>query len=371
MFHAGAHTKNDTMQASIDHIVGQAQRRRTRFFTILGCVFVFTLCCATLGMSYGAVAIPAEHVWEVIFAHLNQRNAIVPQSSDNIIWLIRAPRVSVAGLIGSILALIGVVTQALVRNPLADPYVLGIESGAAAGAVAVITLVGSIHSSVLTPTLGGLFGALATVALVFGLSYQHGAIVPLRLLLIGVACSYALSGFTTFMQYSTHDPAGQAAILFWLIGGLGGADWAMVPPLLLTLLVSTLILFRSARALNLLAMGDATALSVGIQPDRVRVLLFVLTALAVAVAVTAVGPIGFVGLVVPHIGRLIVGADHRRLIPFVLIAGAAYLIAVDLLARVIFAPSEVPVGVLTAVIGAPVLIWLIRRRDRTLGGGRI
>ena len=266
------------------------------------------------------------------------------------------------------MALLGVAIQAMVRNPLADPYVLGIQSGAAAGAVSVITLLGSFNKTPFSPALGALIGAIGTVILVFSMSQHRGTVVPLRLLLVGVACSYALSGFTTFLQYSTHDPAGQAAILFWLIGGLGGADWPKVPYLSMALIVTFAVVMYYARALNVLAIGDSAAVSLGLRPHRIRIVLFFVLSVAVALSVSMVGPIGFVGLVIPHVGRLLVGADHRRLLPLSGVLGAAYLMTVDVIARMVFAPSEIPVGVLTAIFGAPIFIWMIHRRDSALVG---
>jgi iron complex transport system permease protein len=183
------------------------------------------------------------------------------------------------------------------------------------------------------------------------------------LLLVGVSLSFALSGITTFMQYATHDLAAQQAILFWLIGGLGGAEWSQIPLMAGVLAAGTIVIWYYARHLNALSVGDESASSLGMNPDQLRTRLFVILSLVVAAAVSMVGPVGFIGLVVPHVARLLVGAEHRRVIPVALVLGGTYLVSVDVIGRWLMAPSEIPVGVLTAILGTPFFIWLIRRRD--------
>lgn len=340
----------------------QRLRRRYRVTILILTGVLFAI--ATIGMSIGAVSVPFWQVWDIVWHHL--RNIPIAdelRGTDLIIWEIRAPRVVLGGLVGAGLAASGVAVQAMVRNPLADPYTLGIQSGAAAGAVAVIFFGGALRSGLISPAVGGFIGALVTLLLVFSLARQRGRVSSMRLLLVGISLSYALSGFTTFMQYATHDPAGQSAILFWIIGGLGGAEWSKIPLMAIVLGVAVVFIWYRARQLNVLAIGDESATALGMRPDHLRVQLFVVLSLAIAVAVSMVGPIGFVGLVVPHVARLIVGAEHRRVIPLSLLLGAIYLVGVDVLARWLIAPSEIPVGVLTAILGTPFFVWLIRRRD--------
>lgn len=340
-----------------------ARLRRRYALSLLGLLGLLFL-AATLGMSIGAVSVPFGQVWAVVWRHISQASAEVADAgADIIIWQIRAPRVALSMLVGAGLAAIGVAVQAMVRNPLADPYILGVESGAAAGAVAVIFFGGTLGKGIVSPALGAFTGAILTLILVFTLARQGGRVSSLRLLLVGVSLSFALSGITTFMQYATHDPAAQQAILFWLIGGLGGAEWSQIPLMAGVLAIGVVFIWYYARHLNAMATGDETAASLGMNPDRLRTRLFVVLSLVIAAAVSLVGPIGFIGLVVPHVARLIVGAEHRRVIPVALLLGALYLVLVDVVARWIFAPSEIPVGVLTAILGTPFFIWLIRRRD--------
>jgi ABC-type Fe3+-siderophore transport system permease subunit len=220
----------------------------------------------------------------------------------------------------------------------------------------------AVTTSGVAPVIGAFVGALATIALVFGLSRSNGRVSAIRLLLVGVSLSYALSGFTSFVLYSTRDFGAQTAIMFWMLGGLGVADWSRLPVITVTLVIGLGYLWYQARELNALSLGDDTATALGLDPNLLRTRLFIICSLVVAAIVSTVGPIGVVGLVVPHISRLLIGADHRRVIPASLILGATYLIGVDIVARSLFAPSEIPVGVVTAMLGTPFFLWLIRRR---------
>ena len=327
-------------------------------------LLVVLVCAASMAMSMGAVSVPLSTVWSSIVRHITGRAAPGPSvGNDTIVWQIRAPRVVLGMLAGAGLAIVGVAVQAMVRNPLADPYVMGVESGAAAAAVAVIYL-GRRHmyTGTVSPTIAGFGGALLTLVLVFGLARRNGRVSSVRLLLVGVAVSYALSGITSFFLYASRDPTGQGQVLFWILGGLGGSTWSKIPLALVIVLGGFVAFWYHARALNALAIGDDGAASLGMNPDRLRTRLLVICALMVASLVSIVGPIGFVGLVVPHIGRMIFGADHRRLLLATLLVGAVYLVLVDLVARTIFAPSEIPIGVVTAVMGTPFFLWLVRRR---------
>lgn len=349
--------------ATASDVLAEGKRMRRRYaLSLLGLIGALLL-AATVGMSIGAVSVPFREVWTIVGGHVFQPDNINASGMDTIIWQIRTPRVVLGALVGAGLAALGVAVQAMVRNPLADPYVLGVESGAAAGAVAVIFFGGAMGKGIFTPALGAFVGAILTLLLVFTLARQNGRVSSLRLLLVGVSLSFALSGITTFMQYATHDLAAQQAILFWLIGGLGGAEWPQIPLMAGVLLVGAVTIWYYARQLNALAVGDESATSLGMNPDQLRTRLFVVLSLVVAAAVSMVGPIGFIGLVVPHIARLIVGAEHRRVIPVSILLGGAYLVSVDVLGRWLMAPSEIPVGVLTAILGTPFFIWLIRRRD--------
>ena len=353
------------LSVAAQEALATGERLRARHLVALAVMIGALVLAATLAMSIGAVSVPFDEVWRIIWSHLTQAGgAVVSVGADSIIWEIRIPRVILGGLVGAGLAVLGVAVQAMVRNPLADPYILGVESGASAGAVAVIYYAGvlAVTTSGVAPVIGAFVGALATIALVFGLSRSNGRVSAIRLLLVGVSLSYALSGFTSFVLYSTRDFGAQAAIMFWMLGGLGVADWSRLPVITVTLVIGLGYLWYQARELNALSLGDDTATALGLDPNLLRTRLFIICSLVVAAIVSTVGPIGFVGLVVPHISRLLIGADHRRVIPASLILGATYLIGVDIVARSLFAPSEIPVGVVTAMLGTPFFLWLIRRR---------
>jgi len=344
--------------------LAEGARRQRRF--LLGVIGLVALlfASATLGMSLGAVGVPFGKVWSIVWHHVVHRSATNdPGGADPIIWQIRFPRVVLGALAGAGLSVVGVAVQAMVRNPLADPYVMGVESGAAAAAALVIYIGRTTASpSTVSPTLAAFGGALATLFVVFGLARRNGRVSSVRLLLVGVAVSYALSGITSFVLYAIRNSAAQSSVLFWLMGGLGGAAWSKVPIALAIVIVGFVAVWWHSRQLNALALGDDSAASLGMSPDRLRTRLLVICALLVASLVSMVGPIGFVGLVVPHVGRMLFGADHRRLIPVSLLLGAIYLVLVDIIARMLFRPSELPIGVVTAVVGTPFFLWLIRRR---------
>ena len=357
-------TAGEGASRAVTDALAHGARLRRRFVAGLVLLTVVLVLAVTLGMSVGSVHVPFGQVWSIVWRHLAHGTSDPGLAgTDSIIWQIRFPRVVMGLLVGAGLAVVGVAVQAMVRNPIADPYVLGVESGAAAGAVAVIFLGrhARVHG-VLSPALGAFMGALLTLLLVFALARRDGRVSSIRLLLVGVSLSYALSGFTSFLLYASHDPSAQSSILFWILGGLGGATWSQIPLTLAVVAFGAVVVWYYSRQLNALAVGDESAAALGMNPDRLRTKLLVVCSLVVAVMVSVAGPIGFVGLVVPHVGRMLFGADHRRLIPTSFLLGAIYLVLVDIVARTLFAPSEIPIGVVTAILGTPFFLWLIRRR---------
>ena len=359
-------TERPTADA-VEEVLAHGEHLRRRYLLSLVGLTVALLLVATLGMSIGAVQVPFDQVWTIIGRHLTGRPTPPGLGPDAVIWQIRFPRVLMGAAIGAELAVVGVAIQAMVRNPLADPYVLGVQSGASVGAVLVIYFgAGVFATGVVTPAIGAFVGAVVTLFGVFALARQGGRVSSLRLLLVGVALSYALDGLTSFFLYATRDPAAQNAILFWVLGSLGGTTWPKMPIVLGSLAIGLLVIGYHARQLNALAVGDESAASLGTDPDRLRSRLFVVCSLVIAGLVSVAGPIGFVGLVVPHVGRLLVGAEHRRLVPVSVLLGGTYLVGVDLFARTIFSPSEIPIGVVTAILGTPFFLWLLRRRGSSV-----
>ncbi len=278
-----------------------------------------------------------------------------------ILTQIRLPRVLLAALVGGALALCGAVMQGLFRNPLADPYLLGIASGATAGAALVIAL--HLDSSWGAVPVGALVGGVLAVAIVYRIAQTRWAqLDTYALILSGVALAALFSAVTSFLLFYAGASQDARRVIFWILGGLGGAQWLYVLGLLGTLLIAGAVLVLFARDLNALALGEEMAAHLGIEPRHLRKVLLLAVTLLTAVAVAVSGTIGFVGLIVPHMLRLIVGPDHRLLLPASALGGAVLLVLCDALARTVLAPAELPIGIITALLGAPFFLFLLRRR---------
>ncbi|WP_424889789.1 FecCD family ABC transporter permease [Streptomyces sp. XH2] len=289
-------------------------------------------------------------------------------SAYTIVWELRFPRALLAAVVGAGLSAVGVAVQAMVRNALADPFVLGISSGAAIGANAVL-LFGALASLGVWALSGAAFvSALAAMVLVYLAARTPQGLTPLRLVLTGSAMYYGFSAVTTLMIFTAERGEAARSAMMWLLGSLGGATWASLPVAAAVVLAGIGALLWSARSLNALAMGDETAAALGVDPDRMRRGLFVLAAAVTGAVVAVSGAIGFVGLMVPHVTRMLVGADHRRVLAVAPLLGAVLLVWVDIASRLLLAPVELPVGVLTALIGVPCFVLLMRRRRYSFGG---
>ena len=317
-----------------------------------------------LSVAMGTVTVPLGRVWAVVVARTVGDPTSVPALDAQIVWELRAPRVLLAAVVGACLGVCGAVLQAMVRNPLADPYMLGVSSGASLGAVAVVGLgVGGSLAATLGTTGAAFVGAGAVTVAVFVLAQRSGLLSDTRLILAGVAVGYLATAATSLVQLNV-DPASLRGILFWLMGSLAGATWSDLGLPTVVMLVVVARLLTRARDLNALAAGDDDAVALGVDVARLRIELLVTTSLLTAVTVAVAGGIGFVALMVPHAVRLVVGADHRRLLPTAMVTGALFLVLVDLATRTVDRPNEYPVTVLTAALGAPFFLWLLRRDSR-------
>jgi iron complex transport system permease protein len=287
---------------------------------------------------------------------------VAPDSERFIFFELRVPRVAAAALIGGALAIAGVVFQALLRNPLAEPYLLGLSGGGSFGAVISIVAFGShAASGVWGRTAAALGGCLAAIALVYAVASRGGGMRPSTLLLAGVvANAFFLAGLAA-VQYAA-SPTESQAILRWVMGGLSAPREGELLVLAIAVPVTVLVVVALAPQLNLLAFDEETARHLGVDVVRLRRTLFLATSLLTAACVAVSGPIGFVGLFVPHAVRFVVGPDHRVLAPASFFAGAAFLVLADAVARTAFAPQELPVGIVTAVVGAPAFVALLARR---------
>ena len=325
------------------------------------CTFLSLVLAAVLGVSLVTGSVPIG-IWRGVKGILNLWQAGTDRLTPlemTIIFSLRFPRVIFAGIIGASLALVGTVFQALLRNPLADPYVLGISGGSAVGAI-----VGIVVGAAALPggaTAMAFVGGLAAIVLVFGIAGREQTLPTQTLLLAGVIVNAFFSALIMFLA-SLSSRNELHNVLFWLMGDLSLASRQEIILAGISLLAISAIIYRDSKALNLLVMGEETALQLGINVEKTKKRLFFAASLLTAVAVSSSGIIGFVGLLVPHMMRLVFGADHRLLLPVTALFGASFLVAADSLARTITAPTELPVGVITALCGAPFFIYLLRKR---------
>jgi len=339
-------------------------RAATGFWSLQIGLLTALVLAILFAVGIGAVAIPLPITVQVIGSHLlpGWIAPVADPTQDQIIWVFRLPRVLLAVVVGAALAVSGTALQAMTRNPLSDPYIFGVSAGASVGAVLVITLGSAVMGGV-SLSLAAFLGALLSMILVYTLAQQQGRATPMRLVLAGVALSYVLSAVTSYLVLRSATPGGgAAAVLTWLAGSLGGAKWEQLGLPSAVVVLTTFLLIAQARPLNALMAGDETATGLGVNVERFRQQLFLVTSLLVGVVVAVSGSIGFVGLMIPHLVRMVVGSDHRRVLPTVALGGGVYLVLVDLVGRTIMAPQELPVGIVTAALGGPFFLWLLRRR---------
>ncbi|WP_285412990.1 iron ABC transporter permease [Pseudomonas sp. lyk4-40-TSB-59a] len=333
-------------------------RRYALLLIALGAVLLVS-CVVSLG--FGPARVPVDVVWRILLHKLFGLG--VPDWSagqEHIVWLIRVPRMLLGALVGAGLALIGAVLQAVTRNPLADPHLLGVTSGATLGAVIVVLHVGEIVG-LLTLPIAAFIGALSSMFLVLGIANRQGRLDSDRLLLCGVAVSFVMMAIANLLLFMG-DHRASSAVMFWMLGGLGLARWELLAVPALSVLLGLILLIGMARPLNALMAGEQTAVTLGLNARAVRLRVFVIASLMTGVLVSISGSIGFVGLMVPHIARRMIGAEHRRLLPVCVLLGSVFLVWVDVAARTLIAPEDLPIGVATAALGGLFFIALMRRR---------
>ncbi len=325
---------------------------------VVGVAFALALVVSVgAAVTIGPADLSLEEVWRSIGWHAGLPVEPLPVLRDGIVWELRLPRVLTAAAVGAGLALSGAVMQALTRNPLADPYLLGLSSGASLGAVAVLLL----GVTVLLP-LAAFLGALLALGATLLLASALGRITPTRTVLAGLAVSSLASAITSFVIFWTVTGDSYREILGWLLGSLSGARWPAVAIAVGAFVVAGLPVLLTGRLLDAFAFGDTAASALGVDVSRTRWLLLTAAALLTGALVSVSGAIGFVGLVLPHAVRLLVGPGHRALLPLSALTGAVFLLWADTLARTLFDPRELPVGIVTALIGAPVFALLLARR---------
>lgn len=348
---------------------GFRSAREARARVVLGACLAAVLAAALLAAGTGAVAIAPAQVLQLLAEPLGLDLGIATETHHALVfWSIRLPRVVVAVLVGASLGLAGAVMQGLFRNPLADPGLIGVSSSAALAAVATIVLgIGWIEPGLRPYALpaAAFLGGLAGTLVVWRIGTIGGETLTATTLLAGIAVNaVAQAGIGLLIFLS--DEQQLRDLSFWLLGSLAGTTWPAVLPAAVVMLVPLLVLPALARPLNALLLGDREALHLGVSTQTVTRAAIALSAVAVGGAVAVAGIVGFVGLVVPHIVRLLTGPDHRFVLPGSMLLGAALLLAADLVSRTVVLPAELPIGVVTALLGGPFFVWLVRRR-RTWG----
>ncbi|MCG5461713.1 iron chelate uptake ABC transporter family permease subunit [Micromonospora sp. NPDC053740] len=331
---------------------------------VLPSAVLLLLVTIAAAVSVGSADLPIDSVLRAVASHVGLPVQPLPPLPDSIVWDLRLPRVLLAALVGAGLAVCGAVLQALTRNPLADPFLLGVSSGASTGAVAVLVLGIRIGAGPVDLTTGAFVGSMTAFGAVLLLAGRRAG-EPTRIVLAGVAVSQLFSAVTSLIVISDAHTQDTRSVTFWLLGSLTAASWASVALSAVVVGVGLLVCWASATALDAFAFGTDTARSLGFSPGRTRLLLFTVTALMAAALVAASGAIGFVGLTVPHAVRFLFGSGHRTLLPACAVIGAIFLIWADTVARTVFSPQELPVGVLTALLGVPVFALVMRRRTGT------
>lgn len=342
------------------------ETRRLPLATSLTTLALLLAASMVFATAFGAAGLQPGQVIDALLARISgsqQAGAV-----DTIVWNIRVPRVLLGAAVGAALALAGSVIQTLVRNPLADPYLLGISSGASVGATAVIVTGALAAAGVWAVSSGALLGALVSAVLVFGVAQAQGGLTPIRLILTGTVLSSAFSAVASFLVFRSDDPQAAQSVLFWLLGSLSGASWAKLPLVLVVVAVCALVFLAGHGWLDALAAGPDVAVTLGVPVRGMRIAVFLLQAILVGVVVAVAGGIGFVGLIVPHVARLLVGPLHRALLPVAALLGALFLVWVDVAARTVAIPREVPLSVVTGIIGAPIFLYLLGRRRYSFGG---
>jgi iron complex transport system permease protein len=343
--------------AAVNAAAARAARPRIPSLAVgigLAVLLVLSIAAAT---TIGVADISVGDVVGSVLSHLGLSTSPLDALHDGIVWQLRLPRVLTAAAVGAGLALVGAIMQALTRNQLADPYLLGLSSGASLGAVSVLLL-----GVTLALPLAAFGGALLALVATLGLAGALGRITPTRTVLAGVAVSSLAAALTSFVIFWAATGDSYRDVLSWLLGSLAGARWPAVAIAGGALLVIGIPLCFAGRSLDAFAFGDRTAASLGVQVGALRWGMLTASALLTGALVSVSGSIGFVGLVLPHAVRLVVGPGHRALLPLSMLVGGVFLVWADTFARTVFDPRELPVGIVTAVIGAPIFALLLARR---------
>ena len=322
-------------------------------------------------LSIGTVKLSFVQIYEGIVNQFTSGMAIETAGQGpvhDIIWLLRLPRLVLAALVGMGLSVCGVIMQAVVKNPLADPYILGISSGASLGATAAILLGIGVALGENFVGIAAFIGAFAMSLGVLFISNLGGRSNSIKLLLGGMALSAVCGAFSSFIVYFANNKEGMQSIAYWMMGSFAGAKWETLAVIGPIVLLAVLFLWTQSRMLNLMLLGDESALTLGTDLHIYRQVYLLVSSLIVGFVVYSAGMIGFVGLVVPHVIRMLVGTDHKKLIPVAALTGAIFLVVADGLCRIIIPRTELPIGILISIIGAPCFVYLMIKKTYGFGG---
>lgn len=343
---------------------------QTRLVVVQWGLILLLVVSIVLAVSAGAVSIQPSDVWHIIVAKLWGHNLLIAPAIADIVWDIRVPRALLAAIVGAGLALSGLVMQASVQNPLAEPFILGIASGASVGAVTTILLgtMLTVQGVVIGVPMGAFIGAIVATVGVLLLAGIRSRMSTVRLILAGAVVSALCTALSNFIIYMAGDAEGVQSATFWTMGSLADAKWdGLVLPMAVVAVI-TAYFMSQVRILDALLLGEEPAITLGIDVTKQRRIYMGLIALLVGVLVSQCGIIGFVGLVIPHMMRSLVGAAHRNLLPVVVLFGAIFLVWADVLSRVLLSSGDLPIGIITALMGAPLFMKLLFGNSRNFGG---
>lgn len=348
--------------------------RRKSSYTILCFVLIILLIISIIVATFcGSVMIEPRMTCQILINHLTGHQFFTPTGNlgiNNIIWTIRFPRVLTAFFVGAGLTVSGILMQTLTKNSLADPYILGISSGASTGAVLVIMLNWFSFLGAFSTVFGALLGALLAIVIAIKVASSGYTITSSQLVLAGIAVSTLFTAITNFLIYCTPtDDDKVRTALYWMMGSLSNATWGTTGALGAVALLCICLTFLFTNMLDVLMLGDNTAITLGVSLTQAKLIIIAICSVLTGTIVAESGVIGFVGLIIPHITRGIVGPKHRRLLPAAALLGGIFVVLCDLLARTIFSPQELPLGVFTAMFGAPFFLLIIHERQERLGGG--
>lgn len=343
------------------------QRKYIRFMdkTIkIGLLCVLSLLLSLLCIGFGSIVIDSKWVFQIVANHLIGQEYFSidwERSFETIVWDLRVPRILLAFLTGASLSLVGVIMQTITKNNLAEPYILGISSGASAGAVAVIILSGSYSVlQKLSIEQGAFLGSLLSIGMVFFISSKQ-IIKGSSLILTGVGVSSFFSALTTLIIYSSKNNSQLVTAMFWMTGSLSSAAWEDLSyPFFLFLFALGVVVLYSYE-MDILLMGDTNANTLGVNTTFLKCMMIGISTLLISVLVSLIGIIGFIGLVIPHISRKLIGYQHKTLVLFSVFLGGSFLVLSDTFARTYFSPEEMPIGVITAFVGTPLFLWIVRK----------